>query len=103
MTISEMQLVMDRLNNPYTNFKHIVVNLVDSGAISFDDLYEAICKESNVTINNITIPEVTYHKYVAINKNEGAIQAIKAIRSAYDLGLREAKEFNDVIRSREHF
>jgi ribosomal protein L7/L12 len=101
MQFDKITFVVNAINDNSTNHQELVKTLIDNGAISLDDVYNALKHTTGRIINGVAIPKANYDIYVALVKAGEQIQAIKAIRSDTGLGLKDAKDIADKIRDTE--
>jgi hypothetical protein len=100
LSLENMSLVVDTMNNETTDFKSIISQLLINGDIVYEDLYDVIRNGVDVVINDVAIPKALYNEYSSLNKCGQVIESIKRIRVQFSLGLKEAKDINDVIKDR---
>ena len=72
-------------------------NIKDIALRLFVEIKNITYKEDVIIIKNVTIPALVYQDTVAFIRDEKKIQAIKEIKTATSLGLRESKELVEAI------
>jgi hypothetical protein len=102
MNFAETKLVVDTIDNPATDCRDLLKRLIDWDHLSLEAVLAVIGSGAvgncNKVINGVSISPANYNNYVEFNKVGQAIQSIKQIRMDYNLGLKEAKDINDIIK-----
>jgi ribosomal protein L7/L12 len=98
LNLEQLTDAVSIINSEVTDHKYILSKLLKAGKVTIEDIY-AIVLTDDITINNLDIARHIYNECVFLNKNKRAIEAIKLLRDTYNnLGLKDAKEINDVIK-----
>lgn len=100
MTFAEIKAVVTMIEDPHTDLKSIISKLIDTELVTLENLYKVMSDKCEQIINGVAISIANYEKYVALNRGSGAIPAIKEIRNDYSLGLKDAKDINDIIKEK---
>jgi len=102
MNYAEIKLTIDAIENPLTDCRDLLKRLIDGDYLNLQDVFTIIGNGSiagfNSVINGISTSPNQYTTYSNLNKIGQTIPAIKAIRSDFGLGLKEAKDINDIIK-----